>query len=1201
MRKQLPISRRRANRSRRRTSSRSQACSTHARLLRFETFEDRRMLSVDLVSKAAFPSFSAGGGPSSVVSANGRYVAFVDAATLTGVSTTPGVQNIYRFDRATGGVVLVSVNSAGTGSGNRDSINPVISADGNVVAFSSSASNLNPLDTNNTSDIFARNLSTGTTFLVSVNSTGTGGGNGVSDLPVVSADGNVVAFRSGSTNLNPLDTNSFQDIFARNLSAATTYLVSVNSAGTGGEIGSVDSPVISADGNVVAFRSHASNLSPLKTSGAYYDIFARNLTTNMTRLVSINSAGTSSGNEDSDSPVLSSDGSMVAFRSDASNLVSADSNGFSDVFSRNVLIGTTRLVSVNSAGTGSGSGTSDSPAMSADGSVVAFRSSAKNLSALNVNNKYEVYARNLVSGTTQLVSLNSTGVRGNFGVVDGPAISADGSVVVFSSDTKNLSPLDTNAYIDVFATKLATNTISLVSVNAAGTASGNLGSDTYRASTPGVSAYLGISADGGVVSFSSDASDLVSGDFDGKADLFARDLAGGTTQLVSKLDLTTPSTTGGGSSTIGQDAISADGRYVVFVSKAQNLVAGLDIPPEVQNVYRMDRVTGHIDLVSINVDGTGSGNGDSNTPVINADGSVVAFSSRASNLDAAGTHGGPDIFVRNFATGTTQLVSVNMAGTRGGNVPSYDPRISADGTIVAFYSSATDLYPLTAPGFNEIYARNLVTGTTYLVSISSDGTAAGNGTSGAPVISADGRVVAFQSEATNLDAAKTDGTRDDIFARDLQTGRTYLVSNRSFETLNRSALSPVISANGNVVAYNLFEGGVYARNIVTGTDYVVSMDPTGAFVGSGIEQVISADGTVVAFRSTTPIPLGTGLFSIYAHNLLTNTTFLASVNSAGASANGYSYNPSISADGNIIVFHSQATNLNSLKTNGFYDDVFARNLFTGTTYLLSSNVDGTSSGNEDSPYGLGVSADGRVVVFNSDASNLVQSDTNSSTDVFAATIPNAAKQLGDYNQNGVVDAADYVLWRGQLGTTGVTPYSGADGSGNGSVGPEDYGVWRAHFGQTLPAAGIGSGLSGATASAAPVSLVDESTRVATSMNVYANDPDQTVGMPRTGSEKLAVDRRDGLSPVLHLASQPFAAYAPAVRRSVEVRRSFAEGRRDDALLAWSASQLETKRQRVEIDATGWASEDAIGANNVDMDPVDEVFSQLSSSALSCLA
>jgi hypothetical protein len=405
----------------------------------------------------------------------------------------------------------------------------------------------------------------------------------------------------------------------------------------------------------------------------------------------------------------------------------------------------------------------------------------------------------------------------------------------------------------------------------------------------------------------------------------------------------------------------------------------------------------------------------------------------------------------------------------------------------------------------------------------------------------------------------------------------------------------VISANGCVVAYNLLYGGVYARNIVTGTDYVVA--------GSGDEQVVSADGTVVAFRSSASLsPLDTNGFSdIYARNIVTGTTTLVSVNSAGTGGgHGYSYEPAISADGNVIIFRSEATDLNDLKTNGLYPDLFAHNLFTGATYLLSSNPDGTASGNDDTSYNIGISADGRVAVFFSYASNLVQGDTNSSSDVFAATIPNAPLQLGDYNQNSVVDAADYVLWRSKVGTTGVAPYSGADGSGNGSVGAEDYGVWREHFGQTLPPTGGGGSLSGATASEVPAAVVDESTDVPTSTNLYADELDQTVGMPRTDSGKLAAGQHEDLSPVLVLASQQFAAYRPAVRRSVEVWRSFAASRRDDALLAWSASQLDTKKQLVEMDATGWASEDAISANDVYTDSVEEAFAELSSDELGCL-
>ena len=331
---------------------------------------------------------------------------------------------------------------------------------------------------------------------------------------------------------------------------------------------------------------------------------------------------------------------------------------------------------------------------------------------------------------------------------DGPVISADGSVVVFSSNSKNLHPLDTSTfYTDIFARNLVTGTMSLVSVNVAGTASGNLWSEAYGFK------LLGISADGSVVSFHSEASDLVAGDFNGERDLFVRDLIGGATQLVSTFDSDSPSTTGGNNSTVDRGALSADGRYVVFVSKVQNLVAGLDIRPDMQNVYRMDRVTGHIDLVSINVAGTGSGNDDSGDPVISADGSVVAFSSDAGNLVSLTANGAVGTFsCETSLRGRPSLVSVNSTGTGGGNTSSDGPAISADGTVVAFSSRSNNLHPLDTNSTRDIFARNLLTNTTYLVSVSSDGTTGGNNDSDDPVISADGRVVAF-SELCNQSAS----------------------------------------------------------------------------------------------------------------------------------------------------------------------------------------------------------------------------------------------------------------------------------------------------------------------------------------------------------------------------------------------------------------------------------------------------------------
>lgn len=167
------------------------------------------------------PSNDVAAGPSSsedlVVSANGRFVAFEGPA---------GRRNIFHRDLQTGITTLVSVNLAGTGGGNEDSLNPAISADGRYVAFESRSSNLVASDTNINSDIFVRDTQTGITTLVSVNSAGTGGGNQDSVNPTMSANGRVVAFQSFASNLSSLDTNNAADVFARDLQTGTMHLVS---------------------------------------------------------------------------------------------------------------------------------------------------------------------------------------------------------------------------------------------------------------------------------------------------------------------------------------------------------------------------------------------------------------------------------------------------------------------------------------------------------------------------------------------------------------------------------------------------------------------------------------------------------------------------------------------------------------------------------------------------------------------------------------------------------------------------------------------------------------------------------------------------------------------------------------------------------------------------------------------------------------
>ena len=172
----------------------------------------------------------------------------------------------------------------------------------------------------------------GTTTLASVNRTGTNGGNDDSFLPALSADGRFLAFGSDASDLVVTDTNGRADMFVRDLQKRTTTLASVNRGGTdSANSGSFGSPALSADGRFVAFTSTASDLVATDTNGES-DVFVRDLQTGTITLVSVNGAGTDSGNRGSSSPLLSADGRFVAFGSIASDLVATDTNGNQDVF-----------------------------------------------------------------------------------------------------------------------------------------------------------------------------------------------------------------------------------------------------------------------------------------------------------------------------------------------------------------------------------------------------------------------------------------------------------------------------------------------------------------------------------------------------------------------------------------------------------------------------------------------------------------------------------------------------------------------------------------------------------------------------------------------------------------------------------------------------------------------------------------------------
>ena len=445
----------------------------------------------------------------------------------------------------------VSVDSAGNEAtgGFVGSDSPAISADGRFVAFRSEASNLVPGDTNTCGpftspcqDIFVRDGQTGVTERVSVDSAG-GQANNLSSSPAISGDGRFVAFSSEASNLVAGDTNGRRDVFVHDRQAGATARVSVDSAGneaTGGLFGSF-SPAISADGRFIAFFSFASNLvvgdtntcGPFTTPGTCPDVFVHDRQTGATARVSVDSVGNEAtgGAFGSFSPAISADGRFVAFGSAASNLVTGDTNDFTDVFVHDRQTGATARVSVDSAGNQGNFGSS-SPAISADGRFVAFWSFTSDLVTGDTNDFTDVFVHDRQTGATARVSVDSAGNQAEVPPIGGvacvtpspfpcgtrapPSLSADGRFVAFFSEAFNLVAGDSNDFTDVFVHNRLTGVTERVSVDSVGVqGNGNSGSPA-------------ISGGGRLIAFSSFASNLVAGDTNGLFDIFVHDRGSGS-------------------------------------------------------------------------------------------------------------------------------------------------------------------------------------------------------------------------------------------------------------------------------------------------------------------------------------------------------------------------------------------------------------------------------------------------------------------------------------------------------------------------------------------------------------------------------------------------------------------------------------------------------------------------------------------------
>ena len=375
-----------------------------------------------------------------------------------------------------------------------------------------------------------------------------------------------------------------------------------------------------------------------------------------------------------------------------------------------------------------------------------------------------------------------------------------------------------------------------------------------------------------------------------------------------------------------------------------------------------------------------------------ADGRYVAFTTAAPNLVPGDTNDTWDVLVRDRRTGTTSLISASRAGVPGDS-SSYGQAMSPDGRYVSFTSDATNLVPGDTNGAYDGFVHDRRTGITSRVTLTGDGTQP-DARSYAPAISADARFVAFVSDATDVVPGDTNGVAD-IFLRDRRAGTTVLVSGAHADAPSDA---PAISADGRYVAFTSAAAlvpddtngvaDVFRRDLRTGTLQRVNVSATGAqATGLTVSPTMSADGRYVAFTSDAALVSGdtNGVADIFVRDLRAGTTVRVSVAADGAQAAGASYAPMIGADGRYVVFGSDATNLVPGDTNGAAD-VFRRDLRTGTTVRVSLTADNGQP--DDASYGGVLTGDGRSVAFASAATNLVPGDTNGVTDAFLHRLSN---------------------------------------------------------------------------------------------------------------------------------------------------------------------------------------------------------------------
>lgn len=413
-------------------------------------------------------------------------------------------------------IVRANVDSSGSQARSGNSVDPSLSESGRYLVFSSAATNLVSGDVTGFEDIFLHDRQSAQTTRMSVTSA-SAGGNAASTEPFIGADGKYLVFTSKATNLVSGDVGEFADIFLYDTTqpVGTFTKISLDSGAENSD-GDSASPAVSEDGRFVVFASDARDLvagdGNGKTDIFLYDSQLVSVTNRIIR-ISVNSSDVE-GNGNSTAPIISADGKYVAFQSDATNLVAADTNQKTDIFLYSREADTLIRISTNSVAV-EGNGASTAPKISEDGRYTVFQSDATNLIDSDANGKSDIFLYDRQTPAISRVSLNSSGLETN-GQSFAPAISLDGLFVGYLSDATNIVSGDTNntagdGVLDAFVYSRSGGTSTRENVTLAGT------------QTSGAVSSIVVDGDGSVAAFTSDSDELVTSDTNEFIDIFVTD------------------------------------------------------------------------------------------------------------------------------------------------------------------------------------------------------------------------------------------------------------------------------------------------------------------------------------------------------------------------------------------------------------------------------------------------------------------------------------------------------------------------------------------------------------------------------------------------------------------------------------------------------------------------------------------------------